>query len=250
MDRSWIAEHVYVSVGKGAVFLDVRRDLYFEVEATQIRNFGAVVVGWPIHNNGSAAQATIAVTEVCEMVNSLITEGLLTRDPAHGKRVTEIRLACPKRPIIADSDLQAPVVIRFRHIANFLRAYLMTLLTLRLISLSCALERLTAISARQGFKPTPSNLDEARELVSIFKRLRLLTYTAKSKCLFDSIAMLRFLSAYKIFPTLVIGVQTSPFLAHCWLQEGDIAFNCEPTDTENYSPILTIPQTSPECCDS
>jgi hypothetical protein len=174
------------------------------------------------------------------MADSLVAQGLLTRDRVRGKRVQEIQLPCQTHEIVSNSDGQYPVVIHLHHVVAFVRAYLATVVTLHVMSLSWALKRLTAKSARGVSKGVPTNVKDTRELVLVFRRLRLLLYTAKSACLFDSIVMMRFLSAYSIYPTFVIGVAMEPFRAHCWLQEGSIVLNGVPKDTEQCSPILTI----------
>ena len=65
-------------------------------------------------------------------------------------------------------------------------------------------------------------------------------FGAQDACLFDSLALMRFLSYYVIFPTCVIGVQTGPFGAHCWVQHDAVVFNDAPEYVRRYTPILTV----------
>jgi hypothetical protein len=236
----WIPKNVYVSIGDGAVFLDVHRDRYVGVAAAQIRGLSEIVEGWPAFIGSPVPEAAHAGADVGTVVNSLVAQGLLTHDRRLGKRVTRILLPRPEHPIVADSDLQKPVSIRARHVIAFANAYFATVLTLRGMSLSCALTSLTRLCARRASNRIPASLQLTRGLVLAFKRLRLLFYTARSECLFDSIVMLRFLSSHGIRPTFVIGISSPPFCAHCWLQVADVVLNSEPAYTQRFSPILTI----------
>jgi hypothetical protein len=35
-------------------------------------------------------------------------------------------------------------------------------------------------------------------------------------------------------------VQTKPFAAHCWVQQGDVVFNDTPEHVRRYTPILAV----------
>jgi hypothetical protein len=80
----------------------------------------------------------------------------------------------------------------------------------------------------------------ARRATEAFIRLRPLLFGAQDACLYDSLALARFLSYYGQYPTCVIGVQTSPFGAHCWVQEGAFVFNDEPEHVRRFTPILAV----------
>lgn len=60
------------------------------------------------------------------------------------------------------------------------------------------------------------------------------------QCLPMSIALARTLLRRRIPATLVIGVATGPFTAHCWVQVGD-ALVCDELDSvAKYTPILAV----------
>jgi hypothetical protein len=67
-----------------------------------------------------------------------------------------------------------------------------------------------------------------------------LLFGAQDACLYDSLALLRFLSYYGVFPTCVIGVQTGPFGAHCWVQYQAVVFNDAPEYVRRFTPILAV----------
>jgi hypothetical protein len=82
-------------------------------------------------------------------------------------------------------------------------------------------------------------LEEARKLVGIFDRLRSL-YPADYLCLFDSLALLEFLSRYKLFPSWVFAIRPAPWGAHCWVQDACTIFNDDPYNVLEYLPIMQV----------
>ena len=76
--------------------------------------------------------------------------------------------------------------------------------------------------------------------VTTFGLLRPLLYTARDKCLFDSIALSLFLLRHGIPSLVVFGVNTAPFEAHCWIQHGDRVLNGTPEFVTAFTPIMTV----------
>jgi hypothetical protein len=62
----------------------------------------------------------------------------------------------------------------------------------------------------------------------------------KRICLPDSLALHRILCAKGLGSTLVVGVRLDPFMAHCWLQAGDMVLNDSCDHVCAYKPILRI----------
>lgn len=59
-------------------------------------------------------------------------------------------------------------------------------------------------------------------------------------CLLQAELMLRFLNAAGLDADWVVGVRTWPFLAHCWLQVGDVCISEPPETLTHYRPILAL----------
>jgi len=57
-------------------------------------------------------------------------------------------------------------------------------------------------------------------------------------CLYDSLALRRFLQRRSIPADLVIGTKLHPFAAHCWLQDGGTILNDSLAAARGFSPIL------------
>jgi hypothetical protein len=59
-------------------------------------------------------------------------------------------------------------------------------------------------------------------------------------CLFDSLALIEFLAQHGLYPTWVFGVTSDPFMAHCWVQEGDTLLNDTVAHVGQFVPLMTV----------
>jgi hypothetical protein len=80
----------------------------------------------------------------------------------------------------------------------------------------------------------------AQRAIATFAALRPYFFTAKDACLFEALALGRFLAPFGLYPHWVFGVQARPFAAHCWLQHGSIVLNDTVEHVSRYSPIMVV----------
>lgn len=92
--------------------------------------------------------------------------------------------------------------------------------------------------ARRGV-PSPTDPTTCPSLLAAYHRTRRLVPIRKN-CLLDSLALDRWLGARTGRRNIVFGVTAEPFLAHCWLQTGDLLLNDHPDHVRRYSPILVV----------
>lgn len=59
-------------------------------------------------------------------------------------------------------------------------------------------------------------------------------------CLIDSLALTLYCRSAGRAADLVVGVRLAPFLAHAWVQAGDIVLNDEPEFVRAFTPILAV----------
>ncbi len=76
--------------------------------------------------------------------------------------------------------------------------------------------------------------------VIAYLRARPFALTAHDRCLLDSLALIRFLAAKGFYPQWVIGVATSPFAAHSWVQCGHVVLNDAHENVRRHQPILVV----------
>ncbi len=60
------------------------------------------------------------------------------------------------------------------------------------------------------------------------------------RCLIDALALDRILLSRGIVASLVFGVRTSPFNAHCWLQTPETILTGSAAEARNFTPILAV----------
>lgn len=232
-----LARHAHLCLtDDGAVILDTKHDRYIGLGLDDVRSLSRCLLGFQIEE--SIGPAEVDNTERCEIGLQLLEAGLLTRDENHGRQVESVTLDRPVCAIL-DDDVGFKPAVRFLDVYNFVIAFLCTYIALRFVSFDAALRQDRRIKARAS-RHQEANLASARRLVSVFRRLRPWMYTAREKCLLDSLVLSRFLARYDLFPTVAFGVATRPFRAHCWVQSSDVVFNCDPEEAKAYHPILIL----------
>lgn len=113
-------------------------------------------------------------------------------------------------------------------------------LTLKLYGSKAPIRHL--IRTKLGCNPSRGDCT-VRELMSFvgeFRVLRPWLYTARDRCLFDSLVLASYLHKLGFDPTFVIGVRTKPFSAHAWVQVGNYVVDDSPETVASFPPILAI----------
>lgn len=176
-----------------------------------------------------------------EAIGALTEAELLTRDPGRGRPFAPTPHLSPTTDLSGYPVGRAPE-IGPGHVARFLAAAALTAARLRWSSLSRIVARL-----RDRKRRNPSHLGGSfsrsgrpRELVEIYKRLRPLVYTTRDQCLFDSLALVEFVAAHGLLPTLVMGVRMGPFAAHAWVQDDGVVLNDTVANVARFSTIMTV----------
>jgi hypothetical protein len=227
MEEYFLPAHVHCCRrGDAFVFLDLKQDDYMLVA-------------------GPAADALRALTDCNSDRSTTRPDGalreleqgsLLTKDRATGRTfaTTDIELAV--EPLL-DFD-SSPPAVRIVDLWNFTAACITAAARLRWRPLQ---HTVAAVAKRKAVRGTLDHmeLEKARHLTAIFNRLRSL-FPANYLCLFDSLALIEFLARYEIFPTWVFGVRLEPWAAHCWIQQGQFAFNEGVEEAASYTPIMAI----------
>ncbi|HEU4626206.1 MAG TPA: lasso peptide biosynthesis B2 protein [Steroidobacteraceae bacterium] len=239
MARYALANHVFVCLqDEHVVFLDVRQDRYFAFDAAQTGDLGRLVRGWPRLPQHDSRTLGVAEAEVAGL---LAKRGLLTEDTGVGKDATPVRIDSPADEVIAE-DFVGELHLSSRSVAAFMVACLSARLTLRLTSFEKVISRAHRRRERVLARHASAAFDRARahRAVATFAALRPYFFSAKDACLFEALALLRFLAAFDIHPNWVFGVQARPFAAHCWLQQGSTVLNDTSEHVTRYSPIMVI----------
>lgn len=237
-----LTKHAYAcATHDGVIFLDLRRDKYLGLGGAQAEALSALVQGWP----EAPGRAETPESEESQPYNAavaelLIAEGLLTRDRALGKAASPVRLTTEKSLVVLGDDLERPPKIRPADAVRFLRACVGTTYLLRTQSMVEVVRRVAQRREQSASHLAPFDPDRTAELVNIFRRLRMYTFTASGHCLFHSLALRQFLDSNDVFPSWVVGVKTNPFAAHSWLQLNQYVMDATPEEVGFFTPILVI----------
>jgi hypothetical protein len=235
----WIPCHVHLCLTlDGAVWLDTKKDRYSGMSRAAFQALRPLLHGKePAELAGHDDPYTEGGT-ASGIAEQLLCKGLLTRDSRIGKPFSPPTISVPFRAVPICADISSARV-GARHLRAFLHAWTAALISLRARSLYCALDRARRIKAAARTSSPQSN-ELAFELMHIFTRLRTYVYTARQACLFDSFTAFYFLSHFGVCPEIVIGVRSSPFSAHCWIQHRDSVLNAHPAYCDDFVPILVI----------
>lgn len=199
--------------GAYIVFLDLRRDRYWSVPAQT----APAIVGFleAERTQGSGAR--------------LIEMGLI--EPASaGWAPHEARAAAPEGKLLPAGDL-APSLSDSSLCAT---ACWLTARTLARRKLDLTLARLAELKSR-AVKPKA----DAQHLIGVFEEFRP-WFPRRRVCLFDALALFRFMVMRGLKPDIVFGVRTAPFAAHCWVEwqgmlAGDSSDHCA-----SFTPIVWV----------
>lgn len=209
VERASLADGVHaVRVGDDLVLLDLTADDYLCLpDCGALEISGRDVVGG------------------VDTILRLAAEELLHPDWRPNDRMAPLALPTGRLPAVPPSRPTAGDV------ATFGRIWAETVL--RRPTLSHLNER---YSGRAGQR---DDLAAVAARVEVFRQLLpLAPWTGE--CLLQAELLLRFLNASNLDADWVFGVRTFPFLAHCWLQLGDLCVSEAAETLTVYRPILVI----------
>ena len=236
--RLGLASHVRACACDGQVILlDLRRSRYLGIGSEASKVLGACVDNWPLERprlDGPTSRAPIN-----KLVQQLLSQGLLTPMP------TGLQVGSAKDGTVDEAtgsldfeDLVTSVRISAGRLSRFLRCSATASLRLRLQTLQLIAASLADRKARLD-RPS-CTWETLKESAIAFEKLRPFVFSARSKCLYDSLAMIEFLAAEGKAANWVIGVTTAPFGAHAWVQSGSIVLNDQHENVRRFRPILVV----------
>ncbi len=219
-----------------AVFLDLRTDSYISLTRDDTAILLKTVMTSSSEGICEDSENSLLRPNDAQIFDSLISRGLLTTDRSLGKRISVPAIPTPAESLTVDY-----VHTRWKgsDFVRFVAASALASALLRWISIEDIVKRVER--KRAAAVRTCNDIDEnkLKQLVAIFMVLRPF-YARQYRCLFDSLALINFLSFYNVMPAWIYGVQTEPFFAHCWLQQGSLVLNDTIERVRHYSPIMSV----------
>jgi len=236
MSRYALPAHVFICLnGEHFVLLDLKKDRYLALDSAKVAALAGVVQGWP----ASPHPVTELAAESAESVAQLLIERGLLNANSTGEPVQrrDAAVAPCIEQLVAD-EYEESVRITWRVLATFIFSFFTATLFVRLLPLERAVRRVAARRSHAG--ESPLERERARQLLLVFGRLRAYFFTSRDACLFESFALIEFLSHHDILPRWVFAVHARPFAAHCWVQQEGLVLNDTVEHVSGYTPIMVV----------
>ena len=232
----YLPSHAFACLtGKYCMFLDLKRDSYFSVPRHAMEELTPWIGNWRLTPCSEARTSTRLSVAAAALASELLAEGMLMEGPETSPDMT--RAACA-----ADGDLESMKVAdlnarRKKPIWIAAAALLYADWALRILPIARVIDTVCK-RKRSRLAAGPMDCERAAYLTTAFLKYRPL-FPRDYRCLFDSLALVRFLSRYDLYPDWVFGVQEDPFSAHCWVQAGAVILNDRLDNVAGYTPIMT-----------
>ena len=203
--------------GDNLLFLDLDRDRYLAVPDSAQRVL--------------LERLFSPATDPHESLAALVRQGLLLFEPGCPDRLT---LTQRQLAAQAAADLETRAGrIRARDVAEIGWARVQCARRIRRLGIKSVEMFLYPSESDRSFRAAP----ELGEGLSKLLRARALLPFAHS-CLLDSLTLRALLARRGLWSEIVVGVQATPFKAHCWLESGGYALNDDPDMLGRFTPIL------------
>lgn len=214
--------------GGQIIFLDLGRDRYVSLDPEETEAFEAYLTPPRAPSPGLA-----------ERVRALSDQ---LRDEGLDRRLAPADAWISAAPAAADFNGFPPgrqLKIGAGHVARFLASAASASFQLTCLPLERVVRNARRRQATLADTQAPDP-QAVHDLVEIHRVLQPLAFTARNHCLFDSLALHHFLSSYGVPVRWVFGVKRHPFLAHCWVQFGEIICNDALEHICLFHPIMEV----------
>lgn len=229
-EKYWLRPWVYGCLhGQQLTLLDIKGDRYIAIEAPDLQKLLPY-----IHIQGAEVQ-TACENSAPDTIQELLSADLITSESKGGKKLSKCHVDPPINPFehLECDDWPA---IHWHHVVASLMAGIKAQLYLQILPLRFIIKQLRKRISASKHK---NNDDKALELGRIYHQLRPILLKSRI-CLFDTLSFVYFCHFYGLQPTIVFGVASNPFEAHCWAQSGGLILNDVPQYTSRFSPIMTV----------
>lgn len=222
----------------GAVVLDLKRCRYFGIGANELNALMSFGADMTLSGAVPPCQSSISQSDIpLRTIEALIAAGLLAREPPTEAAVPSPRIDLDGTLMSVGYEIHCRAPTHAAHLVNFLRACAWAW---RAKHYRTLYEIVREVGAAKSRFSHPLDIELTSELACTFRRLRPLAFATREQCLFHALALVKFLSFYRMFPTWVIGVRARPWSAHSWVQTGNLLLDANPEHVCEYTPILTI----------
>lgn len=164
-------------------------------------------------------------------VDRLVSGGVFVQGTAQPCRWPALPSPQTAFPVPIGAHVHASTIVRV------IFAHLRAIFLLRTRTLS---EILVMIESRRNSRSSRTEntfVPVISEINATFRAMNIL-FPPFGRCLQRSLAFLLVCNQFAIWPKLAIGVRTNPFMAHCWVQDGQTAIFDDSGEVARFTPIL------------
>jgi hypothetical protein len=235
--KYWLAPHVVgCSTHGGAVFLDLSHSRYYRLDTTIEPLLCTLLHEWnPVSYDSTAALATMSEGE---LTNQLIEKGLITSSPSRTGNFLQRHCVVAGDRTIDEPSNSEP--IKLTHAVQLVQAHRWAQRAIRTHSLLDIAASIASDNYVLNLNTSQRHLEAAVSLTHVFRKLRPWIFSARGKCLLHALTLTRYLSAFGVQATWMIGVRLCPWAAHSWVQLGPNILDSTPEEVALYTPILSV----------
>ena len=237
----WLPAHIYACrVSGGTVFLDLHRNRYLGVGETETQVLRQYVANWK--DTGPTLECdSLDEAAAARILDALSARVLLQPEGKRLRPFSPTSIGLQEARLGLDTFQASSRPIRILDSWRFLRSCLWAHYALRRSSLYEVARAVEHFMQADGDSmSSPADLTKIRQCVRIFRRLQPYVFAAHGRCLFQALALARFLQYYRVPALWIIGVRVRPWAAHSWVQQGDLILDGTPESVREYTPILAV----------
>ena len=236
----YLKEDIYFCTDQERLFfLDLGRDKYLTLSKEQSILFKQLVDSLsPTAPHEAPATKALSSAGAATFSTHLASRGILTSNPYNGKPADETCWLAATANLIEGDIIERPTV-EAKAVCRFLAASTLASVQLRLQSLELTVKSVKARRVKNRARQATPGMSDLRQIIMAFRTLRPI-YPRKYLCLYDSLALMEFLSFYRIYPRWVFGITAEPFHAHCWVEDGGVVYNDLLDRIRRYRPIMVV----------
>ena len=230
-----LADHVRACHVDGQVILlDLQRDKYIGAGGPLTSALSARIAGWPACDLDRVPPQNDGIDR---WISNLHQQGLLV--PASPPATITAVLPTPLDSLTLSEHAPSPGA-PWRRLASLAYAAALTMHWLKRHSMATIARKVRGLRPELAAECRADQPRDLRHASAWYLRMRPLVITSHDKCLHDSLTLLRFLAAEKLYPSWVVGVRTRPFAAHSWVQSDDLVLNDTHEYVRAFTPILIV----------
>jgi len=237
MHKYFVSSRVhYCRLDDGIVMLDLKSGKYLSVGNEELTALAPIVDEWGALSSESCRAVT---RESLDFAETLVAAGVFVRECPPSRSFSSAGYHCTAE-VDWDPFNPASRKIRSIDVIRLLFAFVKSMILLRTRSLGTIFDSTHTRKLRESAGSRAPTIDEAAELARLFRRMRPALFSAKYKCLLESLVLVEFLAQYKTFPSWIIGVRSRPFAAHSWVVYDGTLLTGNVDNTKAYAPLLSV----------